>query len=131
MIGDRGPRRAALPRHWRGGGGWRGRRRDPIVVRDDERRPVPGMSDERHLATLGHTRTARHSAEPAHAQQRAGTSRVARTPPRAGHLSLVCVCVLRIDGTWHADGTRVGDAQQTRRATRSRRGKPDSFAVRT
>ena len=25
------------------------------------------------------------------------------------------VCVLRVDGTWHADGARVGDAQQTRR----------------
>eukprot|EP00966_Prymnesium_polylepis_P038063 882547-Prymnesium_polylepis.1 len=24
-----------------------------------------------------------------------------------------CVCVLRVDGTWHADGARVGDAQQT------------------
>jgi hypothetical protein len=27
----------------------------------------------------------------------------------------VCVCVLRVDGTWHVDGARVGDAQQTRR----------------
>jgi hypothetical protein len=27
----------------------------------------------------------------------------------------VYVCVLRADGTWHADGARVGDAQQTRR----------------
>jgi hypothetical protein len=27
----------------------------------------------------------------------------------------VCVCVLRADGTRHADGARVGDAQQTRR----------------
>jgi len=26
----------------------------------------------------------------------------------------VCMCVLRVDGTWHADGARVGDAQQTR-----------------
>jgi hypothetical protein len=27
----------------------------------------------------------------------------------------MCVGVLRVDGTWHADGARVGDAQQTRR----------------
>jgi hypothetical protein len=26
-----------------------------------------------------------------------------------------CVCVLRVYGMWHADGARVGDAQQTRR----------------
>eukprot|EP00966_Prymnesium_polylepis_P279460 6456011-Prymnesium_polylepis.1 len=29
---------------------------------------------------------------------------------------VVGVCVLRVDGTWHADGARVRDAQQTRRA---------------
>eukprot|EP00966_Prymnesium_polylepis_P203807 4721698-Prymnesium_polylepis.1 len=27
-------------------------------------------------------------------------------------LRAVCVCVVRDDGTWHADGARVGDAQQ-------------------
>eukprot|EP00966_Prymnesium_polylepis_P019025 438621-Prymnesium_polylepis.1 len=25
---------------------------------------------------------------------------------------LLCVCVLRVDGTWDADGARVGDAQR-------------------
>eukprot|EP00966_Prymnesium_polylepis_P249925 5777566-Prymnesium_polylepis.1 len=35
--------------------------------------------------------------------------------PRGSVMAHARVCVLRVDGTWHADGARVADAQQTRR----------------